>query len=220
MRRLIALTVVLFLAASTAQAAELNVLVTTDKAEYVRGETVNWQIFCWDNAEETMGIALLAISLYEDDDQYLPAADTEMYSGLVYQLKDTVFGAVNQFTLNSAGTPEPTGGKLADINAAQLNQSVAVGDVGHDDGTAPFPLFAKGSFVLSSDAFLGLHMLTLEVRGANYWEDPMPDANAESVGFDSFNLTNAEFDVVPEPTTLLLTGLGLSALAAYRRRHR
>ena len=216
MRKLTALSLAFFLCVSAAHAAQINALVVTDSGTYVPGDTVNWEVYAWASQGDNRGVSLLALSLFEDDDQVMQAADTEMYLAVVLQLENTTYGAVNQFILEGAGTPKPAGGELADMNV-RMNVGSRVFDVGQDDGSAPLPLYAQGSFVLSGDATPGLHTLSVVINGANYWADTSSD---QPNGFENSSLTAAEYEVIPEPATLLLTGLGLGGLAIFRRRRR
>ena len=216
MRKLTALVVVFFLSVSAANAAQINVLVTTDCGVYDPGDTVNWKIYAWASQGDNRGVSLLAVSLFEDDDQYMPRADNEMYASVTLQLKNTTYGAVNQFVVEGLGTPEPTGGELADIDV-RMQVATRVFDVGQDDGSDPLPQFAQGSFVLSMDATPGTHNLTVVINGANYWVDTTDDQPDD---FENESATGAQYVVnaIPEPATMLLTALGMGGLAVFRRR--
>ena len=227
MKKVILLAVVaVFVGAGVASAYDLNAYVTTDKAVYAPGERVYWEMFAWTSSDCPGGIALLALNLLEDQGEVLESADVELFMGFVPQLTNTGYGAAVGFTIGEGpgGTPEPTGGLLADITEYQsivrLEAQGAHPDVGN---TGQAVKFAQGDYEVN---IMGMHHLSITVNGANYWPGPSvldmaPDPpvwvrpNAEPLELGS--ITGADFEVIPEPATMGLLLLGVVALIRRRR---
>ena len=216
MRRTIVPAVVLLLcAASVASAADINLRVTTDKLVYDPGEMVQWTMYAWaDNTIDNgvAGVSFLALNLLEDQGETLnlPEITIIEFMGIEFkELTDSEYDLANKFVLQSRGNAS-SAGLLADIIVRQNDDDRLLGvGVDGDNGT----IFAIGEFEAT---IVGLHTLSMSINGANYW----PNGSDAAVAFNEGLNQTAGFEVVPEPATLALVGLGMSALAYLRRRRR
>jgi len=210
MKRALLLGVVaVLLGGSVASGAPtINLKVITDKATYDPGDPVNWTIYAWAAPAGNAGVAILGVTLTEDQGEVLSPALTTG-SGLMKRLLGGEYGAFESYILASAGTYAPgTPSGLVDILVYQMPEGR---ELGHgNDGSQH--LFAQGSFTATVENCL--HTLSLSITGANYW----PNATDSALGFDPGTFTSASYDVTPEPATLSLLALGAAALVGRRRR--
>ena len=207
MKKLVMGGLAALLCAAVASAATISVDVTTDKVLYLAGETVNWTVYAWASAGDNFGVALLSVDLQDDQGETLSAGQT-VGGGPTFELQDTEYGVDEWFTLQSAGTPGP-GGTLVDVLANQ-SPNFPLYNIGNDGSQH---LYAKGSYVATVK---GWHVLSVSVRAANYWPD---DTGSSAVGFGSGDMVGGgtDFEVVPEPATLMLLAGGIGILVRRRR---
>ncbi|HUU85062.1 MAG TPA: PEP-CTERM sorting domain-containing protein [Phycisphaerae bacterium] len=213
MKRALLLGVVaVLLGGSVASGAPtINLKVITDKATYDPGDPVNWTIYAWTAPAGNAGVALLGVTLTEDQGEVLQPADVTDYDlviVVVSELTGSTYGLTNKYILRSPGTSDPSGGLLADILVDQ-DEAKRKLDVGNGGGEY---LFAQGSFTATVQNCL--HTLSLSFTGANYW----PNGTDTAVGFDTGTFTSASYQVTPEPASLCLLALGAAALFGRRRR--
>jgi len=192
---------------SVASAATISMSVTTDKDTYLPGEMVHWTIYAWASSGDNAGVALLSADLADSLGEVFNAALTSG-GGPTFELQGTGYGVDEWFILQSAGNPG-VAGQLQDI---LVNQSPSfpkynIGNVGSESLAL---VYAQGEFEAT---MMGVHTLSASVRAANYW----PTGGGSAQDFGTKIGGNTQFEVVPEPATLVLLSLGGVALLRRRR---
>ena len=213
MKKLIAFGIVFVLGASVASAATINAVVTTDKTVYLPGETVTWELFAYVlESDGTDGVALLAINVHSDTPEALNVAKSQIVFMTVTENFETDFGFAVGFDKQGYGSVSP-GGDLLDLTVADTSPADHTSNVGEvADTTPPLPKVGEGEFVVNT---AGDYTLSLSYNGANYWASPTATT---ATGFETLATQSAQFEVIPEPATLMLTAMGLGCLGLFRRR--
>lgn len=203
MKKLFICGLAVILCAAVASAATISVDISTDKALYLAGETVYWTCRAWSSdTTDNYGLSLISVDLEDSLGEVFNAAD---HTGAT--LTGSYYDFVNfSFVLEGGGGDPGEAGKLQDIVVRQV---AVIYNVGNDGSPHAY---AQGNFEATIG---GMHTLSVSVRAANYYPD---DTGSNPVGFASGDMINGDtqFEVVPEPATLMLLGLG--GIALLRRR--
>ncbi|MBI9018526.1 MAG: hypothetical protein JEZ07_14835 [Phycisphaerae bacterium] len=189
MKRLIIAILALVFSISEVQAATVNARIITDKPLYLVGQTVNWEIQVWALSGGNQGIGGISLNLADSFNEVLTPAVSTGTLMLDLELTDTDFGLAEKFFFASGGLFNPTSATLEDIFIAQFPDDRVL-NIANDN--IPHTL-CKGSFTATA---LGTHDLTVAIVEATYW----PNASAAATDFQTQNITNATFKVVPVPT--------------------
>ncbi len=164
-----------------AQAATLNLQVTTDRDAYAPGQTVHWTILAWSDAGTHAGIASLGVDLVYSDTLGLSAAETTA-DGLA--LANSYYSPARGFELLSPGFVDNQWGLVRDISVYQ-RPAGRVLNVGNDG--VPHVL-ATGTLLPPGQ---GPQTLTANLVAGNYW----PDATGNALPFGLVMDQPAEFTV-------------------------
>ena len=207
MRKAIVLSIVgVFLGVGVAN-ANFNLAITTDKLTYLPGETVYWTLKGWaDQGSAGSGVALVSAGLTDDTGEQMNDADSEFLYVVLWSLIGSDYSALQAFVLESDGV-STVPGQVIDITARQGDGSRQL-NIGNDGQEH---VYAIGSYTAN---ILGFHNLDPIFTAVNYWSSDTGPAMELPEG----TLTGCRYEVIPEPATMCLVGLGLSGLAWIRRR--
>ena len=212
MKKLALVCVAVLLSASLASAAIITLDITTDKVLYAPGETVQWTLSAWASQSDNHGLSLLSVTLTEDQGDVLNPADTEFPFPFPFdtleQLKDSEYRLTEGFNTWKKGTSDGAG-TLADVLVGQ-DPAVPTYNIGNQGAPR---IVAVGGFVVNT---MGWHVLSADVTGgaaANYYPD---ETGGNPATFENLLNDSVDYEVAPEPATLMLLGLG--GIALLRRR--
>ena len=178
------ITLVLFMFATFAMAADINVKVDIDKPNYRIGQTVNWTIKAWASSGDNRGVAALSVNLTESQEEglNLPMMDGPDFLG-------TDYGTLEGFT-TVVNYVYPAY-HITSMGVVQLGVTPDIGNDGSEK------VLSQGSYTVG---VLGSHTLDAELEGALYYTAGLvavPFENASNVVdavFGVYNRADINYD--------------------------